>query len=328
MKKILILMTLLFSISLYSKSEAQVLKKIGKKIEKKAGERLDQSADRNVDKVLNKADEKTDKTFDDVLKTSSSNVDEEKNQAHTEISDAASSDAFSSSPDGLIMVSDNCSDFIWFKSGAMMEFEFKDGKGEVAHKSKMIVTKIYNEGLATVADVYFTDNMGNDLTMNYKCAGDKLYMDFAAMMEEAMKKAGADANSEGMKQSLNNNRMDFSDGFMSFPKKMYPGQRLEDVSFTIEVSSSPQLTINVTSKLLERKVEERIKVTTSAGTFDCLKISGKRSTTMKGMGMNKNMGKPTVEYVWFSPGIGMVKQESYDEKGNLESSSQLTAYKL
>jgi hypothetical protein len=48
---------------------------------------------------------------------------------------------------------------------------------------------------------------------------------------------------------------------------------------------------------------------------------------MKIMGMNKKMPS-IVEHIWFAPGIGVVKQEDYDEKGELGTSTHLTAYKL
>src|SRR5690606_9846727 len=214
-------------------------------------------------------------------------------------------------------------------SGAMMEFESKDGDGENVHQSKMVVSKIYSEGDVTVADVKSSDNMGNEFTMQYKCADDKLYMDFAAAIEEAMKKSGQDgASSEDIQKVRENTEMNFSDGFMSFPKNMYPGQTLDDVTFSLKTSTSPNLSMEVVSTLLDRKVEKKEQVTTPAGTFDCLKISGKRSTSMKIMGMNKNMGDPSVDYLWFAPGIGVIKQESYNGKGKLESSTQLKAYKL
>src|SRR5690606_4374084 len=153
-----------------------------------------------------------------------------------------------------------CSDFIWFKSGAMMEFETKDGSDKVVHKSKMVISKIYPEGKATVADVLASDNMGNEFTLQYKCADDKLYMDFAAAIEEAMKKAGNDteANAEQIKNIRENTEMNFSDGFMSFPKNMYPGQKLDDVVFSLKTGTS-QIAMEVVSKLLDRKVESKEK---------------------------------------------------------------------
>lgn len=315
-----------------STSEAQVLKGLGKKLEKKVQERIDKKVDSNADRILDKAESEADKTTDSALEGSSKTEKVEKSAVEASTVSVKSKETPSNNDakmPGAIMVSDNCSDFIWFKSGAMMEFETKDGSDKVVHKSKMVISKIYPEGKATVADVLASDNMGNEFTLQYKCADDKLYMDFAAAIEEAMKKAGNDteANAEQIKNIRENTEMNFSDGFMSFPKNMYPGQKLDDVVFSLKTGTS-QIAMEVVSKLLDRKVESKEKITTPAGTFDCLKISGKQSSSMKMMGMNKKMGDATVDYIWFTPGIGVVKQESYSEKGKLISSSQLTAYKL
>jgi len=325
MKKIFVLITMLLFVGV-STSEAQVLKGFGKKLEKKVQERIDRKADRSVDKVLDKVEDKTDKTINNALEESSRNDKAEASTTSVKPNEVLSNNE---KMEGAIMLSNNCSDFIWFKSGAMMEFEAKDESDAVVHKSKMVVSKIYSQGEATVADVLTSDNMGNEFTMQFKCANDKLYMDFAAAIEEAMKKAGngSEVNTEEIKNIRENTEMNFSDGFMSFPKNMYPGQKLEDVVFTMKTGDA-QFAMEIVSKLLDRKVDAKEKITTPAGTFDCLKISGKRSSSMKMMGMNKNMGDSTVDYIWFTPGIGVVKQESYSEKGKLINSSQLTAYKL
>src|SRR5690554_4992616 len=316
MKRIFMLIALFLFTGLAT-SEAQILKGLGKRLEQKVQQKIDNKVDRSADKILDKADRETDKPLDDVL-DGSSKRDENPIVATNDANVA-----------GAMMISDDCSDFIWFKSGAMMEFEAKDGGDQVIHTSKMVVSKIYPQGGATVADVITSDNMGNEFTLQFKCAGDKLYMDFAAAIEKAMKEAGNDteANAEQINTIRENTEMNFSDGFMSFPKNMYPGQKLEDVVFTMKTGTA-QFAMEIVSSLLDRKVDGREQVTTPAGTFDCVKISGKRSSSMKVMGMNNNMGDATIDYIWFTPGIGVIKQASYTEKGDLIESSQLTAYTL
>ncbi|MEO8720656.1 MAG: hypothetical protein ABI297_05580, partial [Ginsengibacter sp.] len=70
------------------------------------------------------------------------------------------------------------------------------------------------------------------------------------------------------------------------------------------------------------------KITTPAGTFDCVKVTGNRKTTMNLLGKERNMGKPTQEHVWIAPGIGTIKQENYTEKGKLESMSHLIEFSM
>src|SRR5690606_38385875 len=111
-------------------------------------------------------------------------------------------------------------------------------------------------------------------------------------------------NSAEVEEASENLEMGFSDGFMSFPKNMYPGQKLDDITFTMKTGASG-MKMEMTSDLLDRNVVAREKITTPAGTFDCLKVTGKRSRRMKVMGMKKEMGNDMAEMPWVSPGFGM-----------------------
>ncbi|MEO6683559.1 MAG: hypothetical protein ABIN48_12125, partial [Ginsengibacter sp.] len=116
------------------------------------------------------------------------------------------------------------------------------------------------------------------------------------------------------------------EGFMDIPKNMYPGQKLNDVNFTMKTKSSGMEMV-ITTNLVDRTVGAKEKVTTPAGTFECMPISGLRKSGMRVMGINRKMGNPTKEITWYSPGIGIVKSESYDAKGKVESSQILTEFK-
>lgn len=333
MKKIAVLLSLVLVFGV-AETEAQILKGLGKKIEKKIEDKLDNKADRHIEKVLDKADNETDKSLDDLLKGNPNKVND--NQADLPPMTVQQTDAQSTLPntisagsEGLVLMSgSSCTDFIWFKSGAMMEFETKDGKGALLNKSKMEIAKVYNEGQATVADAIATIDGGNSFNMQFKCAGDRMYMDFGSMIKQAMQQAGQEgADNAVIQRALDNTEIGFSDGFMDFPKSMYPGQALQDVSISVNSSPTPQLSVEIVSTLTNRKVIAKEKITTDAGSFDCMKISGVRMSSMKMMGMNRKMPS-TTEYIWFAPGIGVVKQEDYDEKGKLGTTMQLTAYKL
>lgn len=335
MKKIAVLLSLVFVFGV-AESEAQILKGLGKKIEKKIEDKLDRKADRHIDKVLDKADSETDKPIDNVLNGSPNKATEKKADATAPNAPVKQVETQTALPntmtigsEGLVVMSGtSCTDFIWFKSGAMMEFETTNGKGESLNKSRTEISKVYNEGQVTVADATASDSEGNSVTMQFKCAGDKMYMDFGSMIKQAMQKAGEQgADQASIQRALDNTEIGFSDGFMDFPKNMYPGQVLQDVSVSIKSSPTPQFSLEMVSTLTDRKVVAREKITTTAGTFDCMKISGVRQSSMKVLGMNRKM-PTTTEYLWFAPGIGVVKQDDHQENGMLSSSTQLTAYKL
>ena len=317
---------ILFLVSGFSvtQSNGQLLKNIKKKVEQK----VEQRADRKVDKTIDKALDATETGVDQSLKASPENEnkpDEIVNETPATVNNKEVPTT-ANLADGLVMVAGDCTDFIWFKKGSMMKFEMQDGKGKIMNQSKMVVEKVYEQAGATIADVNMSDEKKNEFTMQFKCAGDKLYMDFSSAVKEMMAKSNPE-NKAAVQEATENVEMGFSDGFMSFPKNMYPGQTLDDAVFTMKTNSG-NMGMDVTSSLTDRKVVSKEKVTTPAGTFECVKVVSNRKTTMKLLGKERNMGKPTQEYVWISPGIGTIKQESYSEKGKLESLSHLVEFEM
>ncbi|OQY03922.1 MAG: hypothetical protein B6I20_04080 [Bacteroidetes bacterium 4572_117] len=104
---------------------------------------------------------------------------------------------------------------------------------------------------------------------------------------------------------------------MTIPANVSKGQSLNDgrVSATILNSGIKVLTITVVIK--NRKVDGFEKVTTPAGTFDCVKISYDMEMKM----LFKIKASATQ---WFAKGVGVVKSENYNKKGKLESTSMIT----
>jgi hypothetical protein len=106
---------------------------------------------------------------------------------------------------------------------------------------------------------------------------------------------------------------------LEMPSSIKVGDRLNDGSLMITVSSSGMKLMTMTTDISNRKVEAEEKVTTDAGTFDCYKISYDLTTKMM---MTMNLS--AIE--WYAKDVGMVKSESYS-KGNLSGTTVLTAIK-
>ena len=102
---------------------------------------------------------------------------------------------------------------------------------------------------------------------------------------------------------------------MELPARMTPGQQLKDASFTLEMTSP--IPVTMTSDITNRKVDALEKVTTPAGTFDCIKVS---YDTFTKMAFIKTEGR-TVE--WYAADIGVVRSEYYDKKGKVTSIHEL-----
>ena len=77
--------------------------------------------------------------------------------------------------------------------------------------------------------------------------------------------------------------------------------------------------VSMTVKGTERKISGKEKLTTPAGTFDCFIME--ETVTTKAM-MQKEVEK-TVS--WYAYGVGLVKENTYDKKGKLVSTTLLNS---
>lgn len=308
-------------------ADGQIFKKITKKIEKSIDRRVDKKIDKGVEKSLDKVEDGVDESVKDATtgnpkKEKLSDSKNENASVGTVVEDFtpySQADAEKAKANnGMILASSNCNDFAWFKKGATMEFEIKSSHKEEPYSSKIEVIDVKNEGNKTIANIMARDQEGNEVEMKYLCSGNKLYFDLTDMLKSAMEKQG---------QSAENMDISFDGGLMSIPKNIYPGQQLEDAVFSMNMSTQG-MTISVTSFLKERKVVGTEKITTPAGTFKCIKLTGIRTMKMKMMGSNRIVGKPVIEEMYFAPSIGVIKSITKTEKGAIEYEQQLTSYKF
>ena len=114
---------------------------------------------------------------------------------------------------------------------------------------------------------------------------------------------------------------DISGTNLDLPNDLGVGQTLPDANMEMNISMSGiNLTMNIITK--DRTVEAEENITTPAGSFDCYVISYTSQMQMSMGGMNQvSTGKQ-----WIAEGVGMVKNEDYNKKGKITSSSVLTAF--
>ena len=339
-KKIIFLFLFMFAGFFAPHSQAQVFKNIGKKIEKKIEQRADRKVDKTIDKGLDKVEDGIDESTREAGKKSEQSAEAKPAPPPSTSNEGTGSGIMSDDEpyslkeaetarvnDGLVMVSADCNEFIWFKEGAEMHFETTDfaSKKKAVESSMMKVNKVYSEKGKRIAEVNMRSSAteGFEMNMRYICSGNNLYMDISSAMKQALAQSGKE--NPQTTAALENVEMGFDEGFMDIPKNMYPGQKLDDVSFTIKTSSG-SMGMVVNSNLVDRKVGPRETLVTPAGSFQCMPIYGTRKSSMKMMGINSKMGGPTKEIVWMAPGIGVVKSESYDAKGKLASTQVLTKF--
>lgn len=105
---------------------------------------------------------------------------------------------------------------------------------------------------------------------------------------------------------------------LQYPAVLTEGSTLPDANITYQMSSGGMVVMTMTVNITERKVIGKESITTPAGTFEVWKLSAKFQS--KTGFINTKMS--TVEYI--SLGSGVVKSESYNEKGDLMGYTLLT----
>lgn len=208
-----------------------------------------------------------------------------------------------------------CSSFIWFKEGTTLEYNLTDATGKSIGITTTHINKVYTEGAATIAEIVSSYHKGKEMKVTYRCEGNKIYMDMKAFFDNnfaAMAKNGL--------------QMEMKDTYISFPWDMKTGDNLEEAVFEIKAKKGGKDFMTITSRIKNRKVEGTEKVTTPAGSWDCLKLSEIRSNTTEMMG-RKIPGQDMKTTSWFSPGAGIIKTEMYDGNGKLQSLSELISIK-
>jgi hypothetical protein len=88
----------------------------------------------------------------------------------------------------------------------------------------------------------------------------------------------------------------------------------------MQASMNGMSLIKLNMNITDRSVVTSEVVKTPAGSFDCMKIV--QTTSMDGL------GKSTYESAsWYAKGVGMVRTENYDKKGELDTYTELTSLK-
>jgi hypothetical protein len=133
---------------------------------------------------------------------------------------------------------------------------------------------------------------------------------------------------QGM-ESMDGVQIVFEGDQLTIPSDLSPGQSLKDLSFVVKiVSDNPAMKAMATNTnvvVKNRKIVGKEKVTTAAGTYDCFKMTYDSESTVSIMGMKRTVNSSNVDY--FSEGVGMVKTETYDEKGELNGYVELSSFK-
>jgi hypothetical protein len=209
----------------------------------------------------------------------------------------------------------DCKNYYFMTSNAKVQMTMYDKKGKETGVQTWTIADVKNNGSAFTSTVstVFTDEKGKEITKSngtYICDGGVLKAD----IKMSMPQGHIQGNSAEAKMDA---------AYIEYPPGMAAGQALKDANFEMDTETSGMKS-HVTFKQTNRKVADKEKITTPAGSWDAYKITYDgffKIKMMIGIGVPMNM-KVTE---WFVPNFGIVKSETYDKNGKLMGSSALTS---
>ncbi len=203
-----------------------------------------------------------------------------------------------------------CSAFYIFEEGKQWEYHSFNDKGKLEGRISQRILGLNQTPDGTweaniesrVADK--NDKEMTTSTFILTCKDDVLKMDLTSNM------------APGMLESLNSMEVTMEGNQMELPGNLKEGQALPDAYTTISAGAQGVTIMRMTIATTNRLVEARERLETAAGNFDCYKISHELSI--------ETIFKKTFRVVeWYAEGAGLVRSETYDKKGRLESSLEL-----
>jgi hypothetical protein len=211
-----------------------------------------------------------------------------------------------------LFAQDSCSEMLLLADRDVeLEYTVYDRKGKPCGVTKTKVILIEETKNGTV--FHFESNTKSqkgmaDLqsqTYYMRCYKDTLYMSMKSVLP-----SGTLENYKSMK-------LDMETTDLKMPRKPQEDTSLPNGDISVVVSSNGMRVVTLKANTKERKVQKKESVTTPAGTFECVKVSQVNELKV-GLITNK-----TTTTTWYAPGMGMIKQETYDKKGKLDSKIEL-----
>ena len=200
--------------------------------------------------------------------------------------------------------------YLPFQDGLVYEMSSYNAKGKLSGIVKSTIEEItqVSDGFrATMHSEIFDEKSKPTYQTSYtiECRGNALSIDMSSLLNPEML------------ASMSSMDVTFTGDAMEVPNDLTPGQQLPDAGMQMEASMNGMALLKMKINITDRKVGDSERITTPAGTFDCVKMT--QTTVVEGP--VKSMSTSTS---WLAKGIGAVRTENYDKKGEMNSYSELT----
>lgn len=192
------------------------------------------------------------------------------------------------------------------KEGVSLTYATKNAKGKVQSYSRQTVTSVEGSG-NNLTISYASEAMDAKkktlsnvpvIPYSYKVENGTVIVDPKAILNTVSTGSPSDGAAEGTPIVL--------------PADMKAGDALPDSEVKMQIAF-----LKISASYTEGVCEGEEKITTEAGTFLCKKT--KYNCKSSAMGIKTEM----VVHTWYAPGIGIVKQDMYNKKGQLNNSQEL-----
>jgi len=210
-----------------------------------------------------------------------------------------------------IMSAQDCTFYYPDVEGAKIELTHYDNKDKITGRSEQEVITIEKAGSnikAIIKNKYFDkkDEFVFENEMEVSCIDGVFYIEMNNYLNEQ-----ALAGFKDMEMEIKGDNL-------QFPPGMKVGDVLDDGTVTMSFNSPGMSMMNMSTTIKNRKVEAIENITIAAGTFKCFKISYDIETET----FMKKITSKAIQ--WFSENVGMVRTESYNQNGKLDSYFVLT----
>lgn len=197
------------------------------------------------------------------------------------------------------------------KEGMVLTYKNFDKKDKVSGMMKYTINKVNISG-NDIDITYLCEVLDNkeklvfkeEITVHQK--DDVLYVDMGNFLNKAAFQQEGTIPAEVEVKGNN----------MEIPLNPTPGQTLPDANIEMAMKMGI-VNMKMSADITNRKVEAIEDISVTGGSFKCYKFSGDVNTVAMGIKVQAK----TIE--WFAKGIGTVKTESYDKKGNLTGRTEL-----
>jgi hypothetical protein len=200
-----------------------------------------------------------------------------------------------------ITTAQNCKNILLLQKGKRITTTLYDKKGKEEGKEIWRVNNVNDNGVTAASSVKceVKDKDGivtSSVLNNITCNGVAMQMNLKMML------------TEGQLKPLTNAKVTTQGEYMDYPVTVTIGDKLTEGHLIVDVTTEKGINKSINLDVTDRVVGAKESITTTAGTWECYKITSKHKIITKVAGI----GVPTKTDVteWYAPGVGIIKTET------------------